>query len=416
MRAPFAIAILATVAATFGLAALPNAAYAAEKKQEEGKRDAPSIDASTGKKLNEAIEALNAQKYDEAKAILSKLNMEKLSPYEQSRVYQILASIAGAKTDYDGVRKNMQAAIATGGLNEEEQQEARYQIAQMYIAQEHWQEGINALNEWFQTAVNPNSTAYYLLAVSYYQLKKLDQALTPAQKAVDLAETPRESWLQLLLALRIEKEQYDEAIPLLKRLIMADPTKKNYWVQLSAVNRQLERYDDSLAVLEVANMAGLLTTDSDLRPLTDLEAFVGIPYRSASNLDKFIAKGSIKPDEKAYERLAFSYISAREYKKAVAPLQKAGEMHDTGDTFVRLGEVQLQRQDWAGATDALQKALAKGGLKDTGNTQLLMGIAYYSQKQPKEARVWFVKAAEHEKQKKQADAWIKHIDADLSSS
>ena len=185
----------------------------------------------------------------------------------------------------------MQGAIASGGLNDEEIQEARYQIAQMYIAQEKWQEGINALNEWFQTAVNPNSTAYYLLAVAYYQLKKPDQALVPAQKAVDLSETPRESWMQLLLALRIEKEQYEEAIPLLKQLVMADPSKKNYWVQLSAVNRQLERYDDSLAVLEIANMAGLLTTDSDLRPLTDLEAFVGIPYRAATNLDKFIAKG-----------------------------------------------------------------------------------------------------------------------------
>jgi tetratricopeptide (TPR) repeat protein len=202
---------------------------------------------------------------------------------------------------------------------------------------------------------------------------------------------------------------------LLKRLVMADPSKKNYWVQLSAVNRQLERYDDSLAVLEIANMAGLLTTDSDLRPLTDLEAFVGIPYRAATNLEKFIAKGSIKSDEKAYERLAFSWIEARDYKKAVAPLQKAGEMHENGDTFVRLAEVQLQRQEWAGAADALQKALAKGGLKDTGNTQLLMGIALYSNKQPKEARNWFERAAQHDKQKTQAQAWIKHIDAEAAS-
>ena len=410
--------VLKTIAAGLvvlgiGVASLPDGASAAEEK--EGKREAPQIDVSTGKKLNEAIEALNAQKYDEAKADLAKMNLEKLSPYEKSRVYQIYASIAGAQNDYDGVRKNMQNAIASGGLNDIEIQEARYQIAQMFIAEERWQDGINALNEWFQTAENPNSTAYYLLAVAYYQLKKMDQALPPAQKAVDLTETPRESWLQLLLALRVEKEQYNEAIPLLKRLVMADPSKKAYWVQLSAVNRQLERYDESLAVLEVANLAGLLTTDSDLRQMTDLEAFVGIPYRAATNLDKFVAKGTIKPDEKAYERLAYSWIQAREYKKAVSPLQKAGEMHDTGDTFVRLAEVQLQRQDWPGATDALEKALTKGKLKDTGNTQLLMGIALYSNKQPKEARSWFEKAATHDKQKSQAQAWIKHIDAEASS-
>jgi tetratricopeptide (TPR) repeat protein len=414
LRARLVIAVISFTLGVFGLAAAPNIAYAAEESKDDEKT-APSIDVSTGKKLNEAIEALNAQKYDEAKALLSKMNLEKLSPYEKSRVYQVLASIAGAQNDYDGVRKNMAAAIASGGLNDEEQQEARYQIAQMYIAQERWQDGINALNEWFATAVNPNSTAYYLLAVSYYQLKQIDKAVVPAQKAVDLAEKPRESWIQLLLALRIEKEQYDMAIPLLKYLVMSDPSKKNYWVQLSAVNRQLERYDDSLNVLEIAYLAGLLTTDSDLRQLTDLEAFVGIPHRAAKNLERFIAKDQIKPDEKAYERLAYSWIESRDYKKAVVPLQKAGELHPTGDTFVRLAEVQIQRQDWPAATDALQKALSKGGLKDTGNTQLLMGIALYSNKQPKEARGWFQKAAGHDKQKKQAEIWIKHIDAEQSS-
>ncbi len=411
MRPSIALAVGLVALGSFSLVALQDSAFAAEEKS--GKREAPPIDVSTGKKLNEAIEALNAQKYADAKALLDKMNMEKLSPYEQSRVYQIKASIAGAQNDYDGVRKNMQGAIASGGLNDEEIQEARYQIAQMYIAQEKWQEGINALNEWFATAVNPNSTAYYLLAVAYYQLKKPDQALAPAQKAVDLSETPRESWIQLLLALRIEKEQYQEAIPLLKQLVMADPSKKNYWVQLSAVNRQLERYDDSLAVLEIANMAGLLTTDSDLRPLTDLEAFVGIPYRAANEPRQVHrARASIKPDEKAYERLAFSWIEAREYKKAVAPLQKAGEMHDNGDTLRPSRRSATATAGMGRRGRRLQKALAKGGLKDTGNTQLLMGIALYSNKQPKEARNWFEKAATHDKQKTQAQAWIKHIDAE----
>jgi tetratricopeptide (TPR) repeat protein len=414
VRAPvaFAISCIATCLA-LGLGA---SASAQEAEEKEGKREAPTIDVSTGKRLNEAIEALNAQKYEEAKAALSKMNLEKLSPYEKSRVYQIYASIAGAQNDFDGVRKNMQLAISSGGLNEEEQQEARYQIAQMFIAQERWQDGINALNEWFATAVNPNSTAYYLLAVAYYQLKQVDKALVPAQKAVDLAESPRDSWIQLLLALRIDKEQYAEAVPLLKRLVVSDPGKKNYWIQLSGVNRQLERYDDSLAVLELANVAGLLTTDSELRQLADLEAFVEIPYRAATLMERAIAKGQIKPDERVYERLGYSWIQARNYEKAIAPLSKAGELHDTGDTFVRLAEVQIQRQNWAGATDALQKALAKGRLKDTGNTQLLMGIAFYSNKQPKEAKTWFQRALAHEKVRKQAETWIKHIDAEQSSS
>ena len=59
----------------------------------------------------------------------------------------------------------------------------------------------------------PNSTAYYLLAVAYYQQGDKRRALAPAEKAVELSEKPQESWLQLLLALRLQNEQYAEAVP-----------------------------------------------------------------------------------------------------------------------------------------------------------------------------------------------------------
>ena len=53
--------------------------------------------------------------------------------------------------------------------------------------------------EWFKTAQNPNSAAYHLLAVAYYQMGNHAAALEPAQKAVDLGGIkPQESWLQLL--------------------------------------------------------------------------------------------------------------------------------------------------------------------------------------------------------------------------
>lgn len=400
----------ALVLGTIATVTLPGAAFA-----EEAKREAPPIDVSTGKRLNEAIEALNADHYADAAAILSKLNLEKLSPYEQSRVHQVYASIANAQNKYDDARSHLAAAVASGGMNDEEVQSANYQIAQLYIIEERWKEGIDALNKWFQTATNPNSTAYYLLAVAYYQTKNLQAALPPAEKAVELAETPKEGWIQLLLALRLEREEYKLAIPLLKRLIALAPQKKNYWVQLSSINRQLEQYDESLAVLEIAHMAGLLTEPSELQQLADMESFVGVPYRAAKLLESSMASGKLPADQKVYEKLADAWIGAREYSKSMAPLQKAAELSPNGDLFVRLGQVYVQRQDWAPATTALQKAIDKGGLKDVGSTQLLMGIAFYSQKQPKEARVWFQRAAQHDKVKKQAESWIAHIDNELSS-
>ena len=162
--------------------------YAA-KKEEEKKPPANSIDAATGKILTEAIEALNAENYSAASAAIGKIKLDGLSPYERSRVEQILATIDHSQDKYASARTHLQAAITAGGLNDEEVSQTKYQIAQLFLAEEKWKEGAAALEDWFATAANPNSAAYYLLAVAYYQQELFDRAIAPAQKAVGLGKT-----------------------------------------------------------------------------------------------------------------------------------------------------------------------------------------------------------------------------------
>jgi len=387
-----------------------------EEKKGDEKRGAPAIDQATGKKLNAAIELLNADKFAEAKAILAQMDNERMSPYENSRVFQMLASVANAEGDNDAARRHLEASIASGGLNDEEISQARFQIAQLYIMVERWQDGLRALQTWLATATNPNSSAYYLLAIVHYQLGDHRAALDPAQKAVDLATDPKASWIELLLALRLENEDYRAAVPLLKRLVVLDPTKKSYWIQWSGVNRALEEYNEALAVLEVARVAGFVETDSEYRGLAELEMYVEIPHRAARMLEEKIADRAVEADENIYEKLSQAWIQARDYEKALVPLERAAELHENGNFFVRLAEVQLQLQDWKGASSALQRALDKGDLRDTGTAQLMMGVSLFSLKQPKDARPWFQRATGHEHVRRQAEGWLRHIDATLAAA
>ena len=382
---------------------------AAQKKDEEKAPPPTGIDAATGKILTEAIEALNKENYAGAKAAVAKLKLDALSPYERSRTEQILATIESSRDNYSGAQKHLQAAIDAGGLNEKEVSDTRYQIAQMFLAQEKWKEGAASLEQWFQTAQNPNSAAYYLLAVAYYQQNDYKRAIGPAQKAVDLAEKPQESWVQLVLALYLQQDQYAQAVPLLKRLINMAPEKKTYWQQLSSVYGQMEDYPKSLAVAQLAYNGGILTDDSDVRRLADLQLFNDAPYRCGLTLDEAIQKKQVKSDFKLYEKQANCWIAAREFAKATGPLQRAAEMASNGDLFVRLGEVQIQRNEWAAATTALQSGLRKGGLKDTGNAQLLLGIAQFNQKNYGAAQESFTRARNFEKHRKMADGYLQLI-------
>jgi tetratricopeptide (TPR) repeat protein len=386
----------------------PANAQRAQKKEESS---APTIDVATGKALNTAIELMNMEKYGEAEATIATLKLDKLSPYERSKVEQILFNISYNQEKYDQARQHLQKAIDAGGLNEQEIQTARYQNAQLYMTQEKWKEGAAALEEWFKTATNPNSAAYYLLAVAYYQMENYTKALPPAQKAVELMEKPQEGWIGMLLALYLQKDQYKEAIPLLQRLINLVPDKKAYWMQLSAVYGQLEDYPNALAIMQLAYGAGLVTEDSEVRRLADLLLFNDVPYRGAQVIEAGIDKKIVKVDDKLYEKLANCWIAAGELDKSIQPLQKGAELAPTGEMYVRLGEVDIQREDWAGAQGALDRGLNKGQLKDAANAQMLMGIALYNQKKLSEAKTWFQRSAQSEKHRQMSRGYLQLIES-----
>ena len=65
----------------------------AQEDEEQTRKSAPTISERTGEKLNEAIEFLNSDDYASARAVLADINLEKLSPYERSRVEQIWSGI-----------------------------------------------------------------------------------------------------------------------------------------------------------------------------------------------------------------------------------------------------------------------------------------------------------------------------------
>lgn len=391
----------------------PRGAKAAAKAEGKQPPSTPQMGAATGKALNEAIELLNAENYSGASAKIGGLNLEKLSPYERSKVEQILFNISFAQEKYSDARGHLKKAVDAGGLNAQEVQQARYQSAQLYMTEEKWKEGAAAIEEWLKSATNPNSGAYYLLAVAYYQQDDYDRALTPAKKAVELMDpkNPQESWLAMLSSLYLQRDNYGQSIPVLQQLVSIAPDKKTYWLQLSSVYGQMKDYANSLAVMQLAYSAGLLTEDSEILRLADLQMVNEIPYRSAATLETGLSNKLVKSDVAVYEKLANSYIAAGEFDKSIPPLQRAAEMSSSGDNYVRLGEVQVQRKDWPKAIDALKQGLAKGQLKNAPNAQLMLGVAHFNEKNYAEATTWFERAQQSEKYRQLATGYLEAIRA-----
>lgn len=370
-------------------------AGAADKNKDgAGQREAPELGAAVGKQINDAIDLLNANNGAGAKAAIGKLKLETLSAFERSRVEQVLASIDNDAENFAGAAKHLSAALDAGGLSADESLQVKFQVAQLYLAQEKWQDGAAALEEWFKVAPAPNASAYYMLAMAYYQQNDFKHALAPAEKAVQASDKPQPSWVQLLLAVYLHLEQWHKAVPLVTYQVRAAPTDKAGWQQLASIYGQQQLYDRALVVTELMDYAGLLSVQDEYLRVADQLMYAKIPYRAATYLSQALAQNKLKGDAAVYQKIANAWLAAREYSKAVEPMQRAFDLSSDANIGARISDIHLQRNDWPAAEAAAQQALAKGGLKNAGKVKLNLGIALYNQNKLDEARTAFEQAAE----------------------
>jgi tetratricopeptide (TPR) repeat protein len=283
-------------------------------------------------------------------------------------------------------------------------------VAQIHLALEQYPDAAKALERWFENTNEPNSHAYYLLAVAYYQQSKHEKALEPAKKAVEIAKKPNQSWLQMLVGLYLEQERFADALPHVEVLVTHFP-RKNYYTQLSALYAQLELEEKSLAIMQLAYQQGFLTLDRELRRLGEMYLYHGLPQRAAGLMEKAFDEEKVEVDAKSLELLGNSFLMARDLDKAVDPLSRAAELSEEGEIYIRLGQIFLEREDWNAAADALSKGIERG-VKKEGDAQLLLGIAYYNQNESKNAWRAFRAAREFEKSKVSALRWIEMLERD----
>jgi tetratricopeptide (TPR) repeat protein len=372
---------------------LTDAALAQRSRGDDPPPSTNTIDQRTGEILQAAFDFINADQITEARAKLGELNLERLSPYERSRVEQMLANLDLNDGNYENARAHLQAAINSGGLNDQELSQMSYAIAQSWISEENWAQGATALESWINSATTEvGSGPYYLLAVAYYSQEKYDEALAPARKAVDLTNPPQEGWLQMLSAILLQKEDYKSALDVVKRMVTLFPDKKAYWMQLSNLYATLEDYPNALAIMQFANYNGMVTEDAEIRRLSDMMMVQEMPFQAAEMMEAAGKENKVTKDEKYYDSLANSWIAAREYKKALPALGEAAKLAENGDTYVRIAEVNVQLSDWEAAVAALRSGLDKGGLRDESNAQLLMGMSLYYQDKFTEARPYLERA------------------------
>ncbi|KAA1189706.1 tetratricopeptide repeat protein [Pseudohalioglobus sediminis] len=403
-----------------GWAPLAAAQAQEQKKDTRETRRTPALRNKVYEKLAEAQAAAEAKDLRQAEKILDGMvaagGKKALNSYELANVYNLYAFIYYSQENYAKALQAYENVVAQPDIPLAMEINTRFTIAQLYFVQEQWQQGINALQKWFDMTDSPNANAYVLLAQGYYQLKDYNKALSNVEKAISMynekGKLPKEQWYNLARFLYFEKGDINKTVDVLEILLTHYP-KKQYWVQISHMYGEQKKDSEQLSAMETAYVQGMLDKGTEQVTMAYLYLNSDVPYKAAKVMDKGLKDGSIEGKSKNWEVAGSAWRQAQEVDKSIPAMEKAAELSDTGELYARLGNIYLDGDENKKAISAINKGLSRGGVKRPDNARLVLGMAYFNTKQYDKAREAFKAAARDERSAKYAAQWIKYMDSEL---
>jgi uncharacterized protein HemY len=413
--------VVSQVQSDFGVKPLSAAiAQEEQKKKPQETRRTPALRNKVYEKLAQAQEAAEAKDWKKARGVLDSMieagGKKALNSYELANVYNLYAFVYYSAEDYANALKAYENVVAQPDIPLAMEINTKYTIAQLYFVQEDWNRGINALLEWFKVTENPPANAYILLAQGYYQKKDYDKALFNVEKAIGMYhakdKTPKEQWYNLARFLYFDKDDVPNAVRVLEELLKYYP-KKQYWVQLSHMYGEQKKESWQLAAMETAYVQDMLDKGTEQTTMAYLYLNGEVPYKAAMVMDKGLKNESIDPTSKNYEIVGNAWRQAQEIAKAIPAMEQAAAKSDKGELYARLGNVYLDGDQYKKSISSINKGLSRGGVKRPDTARLVLGMAYFNDKQYSKARDAFKVARKDKRSEKYATQWLKYLEAEL---
>ncbi|MGB0513661.1 MAG: tetratricopeptide repeat protein [Wenzhouxiangellaceae bacterium] len=401
---------------------ITGAASAQDEREDDDRGRVQTLDPRVAEDLLEAYEELQEENFEEGLRQLDQLmnrRGDSMKDFDKASVLQVRGSAHVNIDDLDGALSDFAEALELNALPESQQNELRYNLAQLYFINERYQDSIRLFERWMQSGVEVTDTAYFMLGASHYNLEQYNESAQAIRNAIELASEPEQRYYELLNAIYSEQNDLNARTGLLEEMVEIWPGKLSYWRQLSALYTQQDDQVKAFAALEAAYLNGLIEAENDLVMLAQYYSTFNNPHRGAELLVEEMDDGRIQGNVENLELLSQLWSQAREHAKAIPVLREAAELSEDGELFFRLGQALLADENYPDAEQALESALDKGGLDDTMTAEswILLGTARFNQAEPgdreqrDDADQAFAQAEQYPRTRRQAADWRNYINA-----
>ena len=368
--------------------------------------------------LEKAQQASDAEDYPKALQILNgiKRDWESLNDYEKAMLWNFYASVYYGMEDLDKTLMAYQNVLKQEQLPEGLRNAAMFATAQLYLVSEQYTKALAILDRWLQIVADPRPDAYILKAQALYQLERYAAAEEPIIQALRLAQqreqSPRESWLSLLMAVYYEQDKIAKAANVLEILVARFP-KTAYYRQLAGMYGLLGRETDQLAVTRAAYEAGMLDSEAQIMNLARMYLAKEAPYPAIKVLRQGLKDKTLKEDKDVLQLYAQALSFGQEHEAQIPVLKKLANKTGESRHYIYLGQALSALARYAEAADAYRAALKDEKLERPGDTWINVGTALYNADKLEPARKAFREAMKFDKSRDNAQKWISFIGREI---
>ncbi|WP_341503575.1 tetratricopeptide repeat protein [Gallaecimonas sp. GXIMD4217] len=411
-----ASSLLAVLALSTGVLAMPSQAIAAEEAKPESqvvqvkkvaKRKTRTLSQSAGKKVSKAFDLFTEENYKGALDVL--LDLDPRDGYDKAYVYRFIGTLYYYTEQHDKSLRYLKEAADMDVLNQAEQEGTLKQVGDMYAQAEKWRDAMKYYYKWMDFSGKEDPDVWVRIANAHYSLKELDKVIPVADKAIARYKKPNKNPYVLKVASYFERKMYKPASKVLEELVRIEPKEKRWWVQLATMYVLLNDNVKALATYDLAYKQGFINKETEAKALAQLFASQEVPYKSAKLQEEFLKAGILKADESSYSTLANTWHSAKELDKAIEYYGKAGEAGNNGKYFLKQGNLLLEQEKYQAAQAALGKAIAAGDLRQPGRAHLALAQAYFFQQKYLDAIKELRLAKKYDDARKTAVSWEGYV-------
>jgi hypothetical protein len=364
-------------------------AVAAKKDKDEAPKQ--KLSAAVQKPLMAAQKAMNEKNWDEAATELdAALAVEPKTTYDSYMIDEMGWYVQLQRKDYAKSAEALERALNSGFVPEADRGQRLKALTQMLLQTKQYPKAVQYGNEYLKSNPTDSEMALQLAQARYLSDDKAG-AKAAAEQIIATSAKPPEG--ALLLALRTSYETKDQpgTTKALEGLVRHYPQPK-YWEDL--LNDQLFRTKDDRglrALYRLMNDTNTLDKADDYAEMGSTLVTGGFPNEAKQVLERGMGAGVFSGDAKtrAQQDLERARSGASMDAKEIttAPAQLAAAKN--GNQMVGIGKLYFSNGDYEKAVDAIQKGLAKGGVTDTDDANLLLGIANARLNHPAEAKAAF---------------------------